>query len=415
MQRLQEILNSQPAQDRAEQYKMYLQQVIGDSDGESIADGEAGNKVDKLKEYLQFACLESLGLNVSRQLFQDFIELFGSYCKINDDGTITVLNDDIKENDFKIKVWQLALEKLMTRSVAFEEQISLVSQMLALLLQNNQEWTMAANVLKGIPIDSGTRIVSNSFKFKIYIWIVRLYLEDEDFVSADSFLNRASMISDGLAREDLLQLHACQAQSMDFKRQFVPSALKYFELSNAIELTDVDRMEALKNSVICTVLAGAGPQRSKLLATLYKDLRFADDQLLDKCVYRMLTNMHLKRVCQSVDVNEFEKILRPHQLALLPDGLTVFNRSVIEHNILSLSKLYSNITLKGLGEMLSIDHEKAESMAGKMIVEDRLDAKICQVEKILVFQTESEQQEYQNLVASICEQVENCVYKISIK
>ena len=407
MEKLNEILNSQPVKDRDRKFKEYLGPLL---EGEVI--------VEKINEYLNFAGLDQLGLNTSRQLYQDFIDLFGSYASISEDGividgeneSVNTMNDELR-----LIVWRSTLEKLMSRSVAFEEQISIVSQFLALLLQKKQEWSQAANILKQIPIDSGTRIVSISLKFKIYIWIVRLYLEDEDFVSADSYLNRASMISDGLNKFDLIQVQACQAQSLDLKRQFLPSALKYFELSNTNDLSNMEIIEALKNSVICTILAGAGPQRSKLLAKLYQDPRSKQAEHEGSVVFKMLTNMHLMRVCRTAEVKEFEKILRPHQLATLPDGLTVFDRSIIEHNILALSKLYTNITFPGLAAMLSIDNEKAEQMACKMIVEDRLDAKIVQGEKLLIFKNSVDREDWQKLISTVCEQVEDCVTQIKIK
>lgn len=69
-------------------------------------------------------------------------------------------------------------------------------------------------------MDSGTRTISEDYKIKIFIRIVRLYLEDEDSVSADAYLNRASMLNPQ-DRIMQLQLQACQAKSMDFKRQFL--------------------------------------------------------------------------------------------------------------------------------------------------------------------------------------------------
>ncbi|KMZ65217.1 hypothetical protein ZOSMA_32G00030 [Zostera marina] len=35
--------------------------------------------------------------------------------------------------------------------------------------------------------------------------------------------------------------------------------------------------------------------------------------------------------------------LKAHQKALLPDNFTVLDRAMIEHNLLSVSKLYTNI------------------------------------------------------------------------
>ena len=60
-----------------------------------------------------------------------------------------------------------------------------------------------------------------------------------------------------------LQLVACQARSLDFKRHFVQSAVKYLDLSYNTLLHDSERIEALVSAVTCAILAGAGPQRSR--------------------------------------------------------------------------------------------------------------------------------------------------------
>jgi COP9 signalosome complex subunit 4 len=39
-------------------------------------------------------------------------------------------------------------------------------------------------------------------------------------------------------------------------------------------------------------------------------------------------------------------MLKPHQMALLPDGSTVLGRAVMQHNLLSASKLYNNIRIE---------------------------------------------------------------------
>ena len=60
---------------------------------------------------------------------------------------------------------------------------------------------------------------------------------------------------------------------MDYKRKFIEAASRYNELSYKTIIHEDERMTALKNAMICTILASAGQQRSRMLATLYKDER----------------------------------------------------------------------------------------------------------------------------------------------
>lgn len=46
------------------------------------------------------------------------------------------------------------------------------------------------------------------------------------------------------------------------------------------------------------------------------------------------------------EVEAFAATLRPHQMALLPDGSTVLSKAVMQHNLLSASKLYNNISIE---------------------------------------------------------------------
>lgn len=65
----------------------------------------------------------------------------------------------------------------------------------------------------------------------------------------------------------------------------------------------------------------------------------------------------------------------------------MLERAVIEHNLLSASKLYKNITFGELGALLAIDADRAERMASKMIGEDRMPGHIDQMAGLIHFET----------------------------
>ena len=82
--------------------------------------------------------------------------------------------------------------------------------------------------------------------------------------------------------------------------------------------------------------------------------------------------------------------LKPHQLAVGDDGLTVLSRAVSEHNLLSASKLYNNISLMELGTLLGVGADRAELTAAKMISEGRMAGSIDQVENAVTFHNTSD-------------------------
>lgn len=71
---------------------------------------------------------------------------------------------------------------------------------------------------------------------------------------------------------------------------------------------------------------------------------------------------------------------------LLP-GSTILDRAVIEHNLLSASKLYNNITFEELGALLEIPPAKAEKIASQMITEGRMNGYIDQIDSIVLFKS----------------------------
>jgi COP9 signalosome complex subunit 4 len=129
-------------------------------------------------------------------------------------------------------------------------------------------------------------------------------------------------------------------------------------------------------------LAGAGPQRSRALATLYKDER---SQQLPS--YPVLEKMFLDRVLRPSEVSEFSSSLKPHHLARLADNTTVLDRAVIEHNLLSASKIYNNITFDQLAALLNTSSEQAEQVASRMITEGRMIGSIDQIEQLIFFES----------------------------
>lgn len=169
-------------------------------------------------------------------------------------------------------------------------------------------------------------------------------------------------------------------------------------------------MTALRNALICTVLASAGKwlisrihafyflnivyiillivtlgqQRSRMLATLFKDERC---QQLP--AYSILEKMYLDRIIRRSELQEFEALLQPHQKACTIDGLgsTILDRAVIEHNLLSASKLYNNISFEELGALLDIPPTKAEKIASQMITEGRMNGYIDQIDSIVHFES----------------------------
>lgn len=301
------------------------------------------------------------------------------------------------------------MQKLQPRVVSFGEQCAIIRENLAELCEKDEEWSDAARVLGGIDFESGMRQVDDQYKLGKYIKIAMLYLEDSDHINAEVYIKKSASLI-GNCPDDALQLQykMCYARILDAKRRFLEVAMRYYELSSLDKMEfggkrvkEEDLEMALLASIKCTVLASAGPQRSRMLATLYKDERTS--QL---SVFPFLEKVFKERILQKEEVEQFASTLDPHQLARLPDGSTVLDRAVLQHNILSASKLYLNASIDQLALLLGVDPEKAETAAADMISEGRLKGSIDQVKGFIYFDSEINQlEEWDQQIQSACQSV----------
>ena len=188
----------------------------------------------------------------------------------------------------------------------------------------------------------------------------------------------------------------------------------------------------------CAVLAPAGPNRSRVLASLCRD-----ERTTQLPTHNILTKIFLDRILRPAEVKDFEATLRPHQLAKIAQSSndrlaasraddanedaplgksgsgsgaerddpvstrtgpsTVLDRAVLEHNLLASSKIYNNITFRGLGALLDLTPGAAETMARRMVEQGRLKASIDQVERLIVFEDSKEEDDAQGKAGGLGE------------
>jgi COP9 signalosome complex subunit 4 len=84
----------------------------------------------------------------------------------------------------------------------------------------------------------------------------------------------------------------------------------------------------------------------------------------------------------------------------------------MEHNLSAVSKIYSNIQLDQLGNLLQISSEEAEKLAANMIYEGRLNGSIDQVNRLLEFEHSVQIVQWDERLESFCQQVDQCYGRI---
>ncbi|XP_068654672.1 COP9 signalosome complex subunit 4 [Aristolochia californica] len=363
---------------KIEQYKLILASVF------------ASNDTAQAKKFIDHMVSDDVPLVVSRQLLMTFAQELGRL-----------------DPESQKEIALYALTQIQPRVVSFEEQVLVIREKLAELYESEQQWSKAAQMLSGIDLDSGIRMLDDTYKLSKCVQIARLYLEDDDAVNAEVFINKASFLVSNSQQEVLnLQYKVCYARILDLKRKFLEAALRYYDISQiekrqiGDEEIDEEALEqALSAAVTCTILAAAGPQRSRVLATLYKDERCSKLK-----IYPILQKVYLERILRKPEIDAFAEELKGHQKALLPENFTVLDRAMIEHNLLSASKLYTNISFEELGALLGIPPLKAEKIASRMIYEDRMRGSIDQVEAVIHFEDDTEElQLWDQQIVRLCQ------------
>ncbi|KAF7510924.1 hypothetical protein GJ744_005754 [Endocarpon pusillum] len=354
----------------------------------------------------------SLSIVATRPLLTNFIQ---SLSKLSPDTIVTV--------------GSYVLSAFQSQSTTFEEQEALLREALCTAYEAQEDYTSAAKALQGIHLDTSQRQITDEAKVQMWIKIVRLYLEDDDTVSAEQALNKIKNLPSSnqtLASNSDLKLHyqLSQARILDARRKFLDASAEYLNVSLSPDVAEDDRLQALSAAIKTAILAPAGPQRSKTLGKLYKDERASETE-----EYSILEKMFLDRLLSAEEVDTFAASLLPHQLAQTADGSTVLAKAVIEHNLLAASRLYENISTMALGKILGLEGgreetaaEKAEDYAARMMEQGRLKGKIDQIDGVISFEiqdgvqagsNERELRMWDYGVQGLVEDVERCAAGIS--
>jgi COP9 signalosome complex subunit 4 len=297
-------------------------------------------------------------------------------------GVFITTLQNLDNADLTIEVGQHALAVLSNQTSTFVDQSVALRELMADAHETNEDNLEAAKILAEIPLDSSQRKVSNEDRVRVWVRIVRNYLEVDDTVSAETYLNKLKNIIYQVT-DPALNLHfrLSQARIQDAKREFLSASQAYHDISFSPAISEEERLHTLGMAVKCAILAPAGPLRSRALGGLFKDERSPN---LDE--FGMLEKMFFDRLLSPAEVDKFAQSLAPHQLAIMPDGSTVLAKAVVDHNLLGASRLYSNISFEALGVLLDLNADKAEDTTARMIEQGRLVGRIDQIERIIWFE-----------------------------
>lgn len=324
---------------------------------------------DDLKSILETIIESNVGVMKARGLFAKLITTLRS----------------TENHDLWIDVGQQIVSGISRNQAtgpAYLDQIAVVCELVATAQENKEDYLAAAKTLSEITLDSSQRRVPDEDKVKIWIRIVRNYLEVDNSASAETYLNKLKNVMHTITDPELnLHFKLSSARIQDSKREFLAAAQSYHGISMSNDIAEEERLHTLAMAIKCAILAPAGPPRSRVLGRLYKDERSAG---LEE--YGILEKIFLDRLLGPQEVAKFAEGLQEHQLAITADGSTVLQKAVIEHNLLGASRLYSNIGFDALGPLIGLDGDRAEETISRMIEQGRLAGRIDQIDRVVYFE-----------------------------
>lgn len=299
---------------------------------------------------------------------------------------ISVTNQIVSDSNAQLEVAQATLARLTSAagtSSSFPDQMTALLELSASGHEAADNFSAAADCLAKIPVDATTRRADNLERARVWIRIVRNYLEDDASENAEPYLNKLKNVMHTVQDPVLtLHFHLSQARINDAKREFLAAAGRYQDISLSTAIAEEERLHTLAMAIKCAILAPAGPSRSRMLGRLYNDERAA--QLPE---FAILEKIFFERLLDPEEVDKFAEGLQRHQLATTADGSTVLARAVVEHNLQAASRLYANIGFSELGALLGLSDDKAEETTAKMIEQGRLLGRMDQIEHRIWFES----------------------------
>lgn len=242
-----------------------------------------------------------------------------------------------------------------------------------------------------------------------YVHIGQLFLEEGDYFEAERHLIKSlNILSDVKDKFLIIRYKGSMARIYEFKQKFIEAASRYYELSHIINDHEESK-QALESAIICSIMAPAGPQRSRQLSMLYKDER--SSQL---ALFPILQKMFIERILNQSEIETFGSLLKDRPSFINGEN-SVLENAMREHNLLSASKVYLNISFNELGFLLNVSSLVAEKLASKMISEKRLEGSIDQINALIHFHSTESIRSWDHHIETTCSQINIIVDLISSK
>ncbi|KAI9502838.1 hypothetical protein BX070DRAFT_225683 [Coemansia spiralis] len=263
------------------------------------------------------------------------------------------------------------LSKIQQRTSVYEEVNIKTRKALSNILIDEKKWEEAAEMLQGIRFEQSQRSQDANLKFDVYVTIMDLFLRAKNISQAAQSLNRAASLAHTIKDAELIvKYRYLQACILDHSQKYIEAANGYRNVAQSVTNDTQRQRDMLDKAVKCAVLASAGPQKIRVMATL----QHLPEAAALPC-FKLLEKMLLQRLIKPDEVDLFSKLLDEHQRQTLGNtNSTILEHAVREHNFENLS------------HMLGTSAEDAELICARMIAEGRMKGHIDQISSVITFE-----------------------------
>uniref|UniRef100_A0A1B0G211 PSMD12/CSN4-like N-terminal domain-containing protein n=1 Tax=Glossina morsitans morsitans TaxID=37546 RepID=A0A1B0G211_GLOMM len=266
-----------------------------------------------------------------------------------------------------IDLCQITLERL-PRNYLFDEHIADVIQLIASIVERHGFAKQAAETLATLPFEKASSYNTVPFRFDMYVKIARLFLEADDVGQAEVYIKRATKLQPKITeQQSKISYKMYYARILERKHKFAEAAKHYADLSSIPHVS----MPVLQRAIVCTILSPVCQERSILLAQLHQDKR-----VKNLLAYDIIEKMHREIVVKRSELQQFETLLQKHHKSIATDGISVFDRAIIEHNVMACNKVCNIISFEALAAISGTPTDVTELVGSKMIAEGRLEGHV---------------------------------------
>jgi len=278
------------------------------------------------------------------------------------------------------------LREVTDGKIFVEVERARLTQILAKVREDQGDINEAAKILNEIQVETFGQM-DRLEKTAYLLEQLRLTLKKNDFVRGKIISNKImrKVLNQPEFQELKLKFYDLMITYHEHENQHLDMARCYFEMyGTPLVEKDTQRWRLyLKHIIVHLALSPYDNEQSDFLARIYQDKKTEDLPAFRTLLKALLT-------AEIVQWNglrgTYEAELSPLRPFANPAVWITFRNRVVEHNIRTIAKYYTRISVDRLSELLSLSVEETEKFVSAQVIEHVIYARIDRPARVITFQ-----------------------------